>query len=123
MTRFVRIITYVLLVSLVLSLSDWPYVDEILADLPSQQAQHDQLTVDDLAPDHDAGQSKSPIPSRQAKSCCAYGDLVNLAVFLHDLRAPAKALSHDFPSGRFSEPGSTPPDRIDRPPWIHSLFS
>ena len=122
MTKIVRITTYFLLICVTLSLSDWPYVDEILADLPAPQAA--QLVSVNDPQMTDAHPSKSPIPSQQSKSCScyAYGDLVNLAVFSHHMQAPFAAMSQVFPSARITAPSSAIPDRIDRPPRL-SLIS
>lgn len=113
MTGFFRITAYVLLASLVLSLSDWPYVDEILDDLPLQPA---QAALAHALPEGEGGQSRSPAPPLKAKLCCAYGDLANLAVLSPPVGQAVTGLSHDFPAEPFSRPGAVPPERIYRPP-------
>lgn len=114
--KIFRLAAYVVLFTLVLSLGDWPFVDEIFA----QSAQQSQsMSVDEVA-FQEIGKSFEPQHSASADRPAAsiYQSLTNLVDMpSHHLVLPVDYVSPTHPATEQAFVSATP-HLLDRPPKI-----
>jgi hypothetical protein len=111
-----RIITCVLLVSLVLNMGDWPYVDEILSGV----ATHQSGTAGDAS---DNGEPDTSKPATSAQSSLSeYQKLAHMAGIPGSMLPAHVIMKRDFTAHDAVFPPSLFPDRVDRPPTLQALY-
>lgn len=111
--RFFRVTLYVLLVTLVLNLSDWPFVDEIFVE----QGYSEKTSHDDVAQTVATSVQKSKNDTDHF-SGSIYQSLTNLVDMpFHSMRVPT--LADDASYASFSQAFlSATPVRFQRPPVV-----
>lgn len=117
MLKFFRTTTYLLLLSLVLNVVEWPFVDEILAE-QTQAAQQTRPVANvqvSAAPDGIA--VRSPAPGTEKYSAASvYHTLMDLLNTAPSLSFAAAKTSNAFPTSLQQRFASRSLPAIDRPP-------
>ena len=106
-----RILSWVLLASVVMALGDAPYVDELFDSL----APHDAKAQDDTRASTSV-RSPAPAIDPAPHALRIYEALATIIQSPADITIANAATSRNFFTAAYRSPASTSPRRIDRPP-------